>query len=171
MHLESSSGPTCKVFSYLMPHTTKLCNCRHFLYIAFYTSSSGECEAATSNPSGGSSFGVFGIAFLILFVITFIALVVLLVMHIRQRQILKKSYPVERHAYELPIKSEGKLEGDIIRHRMTESSVYWVSSVKHQSILIFKWDLHVNFSFYCLGVGDGEQVYAEVCDKEKEANK
>ncbi|XP_065834706.1 uncharacterized protein [Oscarella lobularis] len=128
VHLESSSGPT-----------------------SFYTSSSGECEAATSNPSGGSSFGVFGIAFLILFVITFIALVVLLVMHIRQRQILKKSYPVERHAYELPIKSEGKLEGDIIPHRMTESSVYGVSSVKHQS--------------------EGEQVYAEVCDKEKEANK
>ncbi|XP_065834079.1 uncharacterized protein [Oscarella lobularis] len=74
------------------------------------------------------------VALTILFVLTLVAFSILLLVHVRQRQTLKRflSDRNEKNVYEMPSKVGGKLEGDVVPRKMTQSSAYETVSKKNQ---------------------------------------
>ena len=106
------------------------------------------------------------VALTILFVLTLVAFSILLLVHVRQRQTLKRflSDRNEKNVYEMPSKVGGKLEGDVVPRKMTQSSAYETVSKKNQKVhVIGEFDIYMcMLIFVRIAKESVDETYAEV---------
>ena len=110
--------------------------CRRSMFKRFFLCSDHEalcsCSERKENLCGAPFFNSVTVALTILLVLTLVAFSILLLVHFRLRQSLKRSDRNEKNVYEMPSKVGGKLEGDVVPRKMTQSSAYETVSSKNQ---------------------------------------
>ena len=106
------------------------------------------------------------VALTTLLVLTLVAFTILLLVCVRQRQTLKRflSDRNEKNVYEMPSKVGGKLEGDVVPRKMTQSSAYETVSSKNQKVhVIDEFDIYMYMLIFVRIAKESVDVtYAEI---------
>ena len=113
---------------------------------------------------GAPLFNSVTVALTILFVLALVAFSILFLVHVRQRQTLKRflSDRNEKNVYEMPSKVGSKLEGDVVPRKMTQSSAYETVSSKNQKVhVIDEFDIYM-LIFVRIAKESVDETYAEV---------
>ncbi|XP_065834069.1 uncharacterized protein [Oscarella lobularis] len=104
--------------------------------VSVQTAKAAFCSSSErkENLCGAPLFNSVTVALTILFVLALVAFSILFLVHVRQRQTLKRflSDRNEKNVYEMPSKVGSKLEGDVVPRKMTQSSAYETVSSKNQ---------------------------------------